>query len=323
MGNCMNRILKKILQFLKNIILLFKLIPLYVKIFFYSIWGGKGTNGFIVVQAWVNSGYIINFRKGNWGDDLNRYLIERLTGKKVLFVPKNFNNSLWNILTKRFLFIGSILTFWSVDNTIICGAGIKNPKHKVYGKPSSVLFVRGPKTREVLINQNIECPEIYGDPALLLPFVYNPIDIKQSETIILIINEATPKDCQAIRSAEKLGFRIVNMTNYRKWTEIIDIIISSKFVVSESLHGLIVAETYGIPNVWVELIKHQDWWNFKFFDFFESINKYDEESLKLYERFDYDTIENKVKKWHKGHIAYNKILEAFPFEIQKEFKKKT
>ena len=45
---------------------------------------------------------------------------------------------------------------------------------------------------------------------------------------------------------------ILSLFDYELWTDIVDAICSAKFVVSESLHGLIVAEAYGIPNAWVE-----------------------------------------------------------------------
>ena len=59
------------------------------------------------------------------------------------------------------------------------------------------------------------------------------------------------------------------MAKYEEWTDIIDSIAGSEFVVSESLHGLIVAEAYGVPSVWVELTEHPDWWSFKYNDFYE------------------------------------------------------
>lgn len=118
---------------------------------------------------------------------------------------------------------------------------------------------------------------------------------------------------------------MINMTKYENWTDIIDMIAGSSFVLAESLHGLIVAETYNIPCVWVEFVKHvppkfNDDWNFKFYYFYESIGKHDMHSIKLYEGYDFDELMTLRDKWKPGNIDYEKLLEYFPFEIKPEFK---
>ncbi len=95
-------------------------------------------------------------------------------------------------------------------------------------------------------------------------------------------------------------------------------------MLSESLHGLIVAETYNIPNIWVEFIDHNiaafnDDWSFKFRDFYESIGKFGMESIQLYEGFNFEEILMERARWQPGKIDYQQLLEYFPFDLKAEF----
>ena len=80
----------------------------------------------IIVHAFVRTnkqGLIAR----NLGDDLNKYLIERLTGMQVLFIPSGAQYLKSFSLPKRYIFIGSILSFFNLDNSVVWGAGIINP----------------------------------------------------------------------------------------------------------------------------------------------------------------------------------------------------
>lgn len=109
----------------------------------------------------------------NFGDDLNYYLLRELT-------PLNIFNSfnLADFVRKRrenVLAIGSLVEWKADGNSIVWGSGaIKGGNEPLGAKPKEVRAVRGPLTRRYLLEHGVDCPEVYGDPALLLPYVYAP-----------------------------------------------------------------------------------------------------------------------------------------------------
>lgn len=122
-------------------------------------------------------------KKNNWGDDINVYLFKMITPQKIRFVP--FERLYFSPKVKRYSLIGSIIGDFNLDNTIIYGSGAITSNPEINGHPEKVLSVRGPLTRTVLLKNGIDCPKVFGDPALLLPLVYKP-QIKSSSKIGII-----------------------------------------------------------------------------------------------------------------------------------------
>ena len=58
--------------------------------------------------------------------------------------------------------------------TIIWGGGVIDNKSSLREKPLKVCAVRGPLTRQYLLEKGNKCPAIYGDPAMLIKYIYEP-----------------------------------------------------------------------------------------------------------------------------------------------------
>ena len=71
------------------------------------------------------------------------------------------------------LAVGSILQ-WANSNSVIWGAGALSADVALSCQPKRILAVRGPRSREICLRHGVDCPAIYGDPALLMPEVYQP-----------------------------------------------------------------------------------------------------------------------------------------------------
>lgn len=254
----------------------------------------------------------------NWGDDINKYFLEIFSHKKVIFLPHMIFYSYARYL-KHYMFIGSVIGNWRLDNTIIFGSGVRLPDVKLIGKPMKIIAVRGPLTASVLTKNGINCPDVFGDPALLLPKYYKPI-IKSDEKRPLIVIHYESKLSTNIRElASELNANILNMGNYKKWTDVIDVICNASYVISESLHGLIVSEAYKIPSVWIEFIEHPDYWNFKFNDFYESIGKKSKAPIIVYNNsISLQNIEYEVNTWKCIDLSFDYLDQLNPFEIKEE-----
>ena len=309
--NCgIYRIIKPIYRFFKLIYKEIKLLPQLI----YSICFAKSKNK-IIVSAWCKYKPFFFIRKdpiihNNWGDDINYYFLKLLTGKDIIIYPNTKLSSL--IAINRYMCIGSILNTHSLSNTTIFGTGIlnENQKDNFKGLPKNVFFVRGPLSSKCLKDHKIDNPEIYGDLALLLPLVYKQKSVSHWKIgIVPHYDDMKTSLISEIMSQNELDIHIIKMRNYSLWTDIIDEICSCDIILSSSLHGLIVAETYGIPNVWIYLSDYVDGWGFKFYDFYSSINKKNITPVHINTLDDIYNTYTKKNDWKKGQIEYNKLYD--------------
>src|SRR5690606_3481856 len=97
----------------------------------------------------------------NFGDDLSHVIVERILNRPVTYRSLKSDY-------KILLSAGSILHY-ARDNDVIWGSGFReNPLSENRFHKLDVRAVRGPKTRNFLLQMGINCPEIYGDPAVLI-----------------------------------------------------------------------------------------------------------------------------------------------------------
>lgn len=187
----------------------------------------------------------------NFGDDLSRVIVERILDRPVKHGPLESNR-------KLLLAAGSILHF-ARNGDVIWGSGFReNPLQENRFHYLDVRAVRGPRTREFLLKMGIDCPEIYGDPATLMGHLFP--EFKKESPIydyIIIPNIGEIKCFSPYKN-------VVLPT--APWNEIIKKMMQSRLVISSSLHGIIVAESFGIPArllkmTWGEpLLKYQDYY---------------------------------------------------------------
>lgn len=103
-----------------------------------------------------------------------------------------------------------------------------------------ILAVRGPLTRQWLgLPENT----ILGDPALLLPRLYQPVDMGCGPILVENFHNNLQVPATKINIIKKISMKVFD----GNWRVIVDKIYSSDFVLANSLHSAIIAHAYGRP----------------------------------------------------------------------------
>lgn len=258
------------------------------------------SNDYIIVY-WYDS-------TDNFGDQLNPILIRNLFGKQI-FHPKK----IINIKNKPvYTAIGSILQNLNYNNLEIWGSGFISEDSKINKVPKKIHAVRGPLTRKLFIKQGIPCPEVYGDPGILVPKIYSPLTKK--EYVLGIIPHFVDKESEVIKGLKfKYKEDILIIDIQKDWKNVIENINKCEFIASSSLHGIITADAYNIPSLWIKLSNNIIGGHFKFQDYMLSVNRNQMEPFLLSEEHTLTKILNSFENY-KIKIDIDKLINSCPFK---------
>lgn len=195
----------------------------------------------------------------NVGDVLNKYLIEKISNCKVEYSRLGINS---------FIAIGSMINLKTLAHQCIFWGTGTMALRLPYIPGNKFLGVREPLTRHSLIQSGYTCPDIYGDPALILPSIYNPA-IKPKYKLGVVCHWRHKEKFCCDTSVKFIDI-------LRKESEIedfVDDIKDCEMILSSSLHGIIIANAYGIPARWfiLEGIPLEGDPTKKFIDYFSSV----------------------------------------------------
>ena len=223
--------------------------------------------------------------EANFGDVASQYLCEKLIGDTVVWASpqttffSEFKRVVRSILLnegkvfplfkgyippwRRCLFaIGSILDHANYK-TIVWGSGFREFTSKY--RHSKILAVRGKLSLDILPSKMDKKNIALGDPALLLPLIYHSQSKKKVKVGIVphFVDYAFFFD----NYADKYNIIDVRTNDVEG---VIDQINESEYILSSSLHGIIIAHAYGIPALWIKkgFIKSSE---FKFYDYFSTV----------------------------------------------------
>lgn len=239
----------------------------------------------------------------NLGDSLGRVIVEFLLEKKNIKVDKNISK------TKHLNVVGSNI-FCSYQDTTIWGSGIMYPPtkfesffQKLSKRKLDIRAVRGPLTSKILEEFGYFCPTIYGDPAILMPFVYNP-NIEKTKKYLIIPQFAVEREFRNKYSSDN----VISM-NTNDYKIVIDKIKSCECVYTSSLHGIILAESYGVPAVFFRGLGHNI--DFKYLDYYYSTGRYD---IKIAESFEEALLTPPPTLPNLSKMQQD-LLDTFPYDL--------
>lgn len=237
----------------------------------------------------------------NWGDHINPYLIEKMTGKTV--IQSTFG---W---TEHLLAVGSVLRNAN-RNSIVWGSGFISSTSKPRAKPKKIAAVRGPLTGQRLTDLGYTNPQIYGDPALLMPRFYSPQVAKEHK--IGLVAHYAEKDDTIVEYLISLGIHPVDIQ--LPVEPFIDELCKCGAIVSSSMHGLIAADAFGIPNRWLRLSDKLVGGDFKFQDYYGGIGVVGEIPLEKSELLAIQSQDELIALTSKKTIGLDldKLFDAFP-----------
>lgn len=171
----------------------------------------------------------------NFGDELGPILVRAIRGAVASGAESSVERPSDD---RRLISIGSVLHF-ARRGDIVWGAGINGKVKQRLTYPLDVRAVRGPYTRAVLLGHGIETPEVYGDPALLLPRFFPEAadgETHGDEAVVPNLNDRARFDGDGV--VDPLGAPLA----------IVRHIAGASFVIASSLHALIIADAFGVPS---------------------------------------------------------------------------
>ncbi|WP_428663108.1 polysaccharide pyruvyl transferase family protein [Reyranella sp.] len=214
----------------------------------------------VVVGSWARGGKVGN----NWGDLLNGHLMHSLSGRPVVHVRdvKGWaGRPVYRVIGSG---LGSMKSYH-----VIWGMGFMDGVVVPSEAASMICAVRGPRSRARLLELGIGCPEIYGDPAVLYPMIYNPkVEAVHDFGIVQHFRESN-NALEPVKPPQ--GATSINIDICSGLKTVVDQIKSCRAIISSSLHGLICAHSYGIPGYWLKASDLPKGDDFKFFDYYASI----------------------------------------------------
>lgn len=261
-----------------------------------------------------NSIYYSNYRESpNWGDNLNPWLFFKMTGIKPIYCPHKD--------VHRLLMAGSILDqAGPLDDC--WGTGLLEEKPRKTLLLKKAYAVRGKLTARALENSNIEPPSVFGDPGLL---VADHLKVDQTKWYKYGVIPHYMDIFDAQKLCMEMRAEVIQVS--LPIEEFVCQVAKAEIILSSSLHGLICAESLGIPCVWIRFSDKLIGGDFKFHDYLSGTKRGWDHVKPIDLRQEKITHKNEINKmsWEAFDLQKIKVdlRKSFPKNNKKNIIKNT
>lgn len=206
----------------------------------------EGARAFITTEP---SGFPAYWRdtREHFSATLAPWLVSMITGSKVRNVYGD------TTATDGVAATGASLNSLVNRNLTIWGSGVIGPFSEENSKdfrrhlPKQISAVRGQLTSRILGSIGVDVPRVYGDPALLLPRFYYP---KVASEGVVICPDSQHRGIFV--HAKNDDYCLLD--TQKSPAEVVSKIANASCCISTSLIGLVVAQAYGVPWVWLRIV---------------------------------------------------------------------
>ncbi|POG06505.1 hypothetical protein BGP84_18750 [Pseudomonas putida] len=268
----------------------------------------KGIEVSKIKLYWCRGSGRKNPNQQNFGDYLSAEVVEFASGKKIVWAP---------VKSADMIAIGSVLGRESKAKFLcfprklhIWGTGTGVAEERFSGR-HHYHAVRGQLCADRIHDTRV--PPVLGDPGLLSPAIVKKPSRKSARIgIIPHIHDRTSPVIQDLRRRLS-GSRVIDVFSPVK--QVLAEIASCDFILSTSLHGLIVADSYGVPNKWM-VMERNPHWEFKFQDYYSSFGIAGTEPVtpkQILKNASW-TIEGSIGNYHRPGLEamQENLLHVFP-----------
>lgn len=285
----------------------------------------------------------------NLGDALSAVMVAAVSGRGIRHTPMQARG-------RRLSAVGTIGHSLQGGEIHVWGTGCSNyanplsrgEEKRLYTVPPDTKLLvhatRGPISWKLLTGASPGQDAVYGDPVWLLPRFYSAPAKKTAELgVIIHLSELADRDYEAHPKPELLRYvvpaslqgqvRLINTitpVTAAGMRERMNDILSCKRIISTSLHGLVFAESYGIPCLYIQArrgqtglaripIGNDDKMNLRMSDLYAGLGQ---DAVDLYiqpkrSMTDWDDVISAIdRSWYPKSLDEERLLDAFPLPVR-------
>jgi hypothetical protein len=244
--------------------------------------------------------------KPNFGDWLSPALCELLSSRSVEHARPNDCD---------LVAVGSILHRvkhrWFNRRVHVWGTGFMEELSPIKSS-HRYQAVRGWRTAQQL--RGVEIKTV-GDPGLLVDLLLPEFaTVAKTAPLGVIPHYKDREDARVTALASQIPGAVV-LDVFSEPLEFLRRAAACEFILSSSLHGLIVADSFGIPNFWISLSDSVRGSGFKFADYYSVFGIENPQPLDLTRALSIGLLKELAKAYQRPRLAEIKreLLAAFPF----------